>query len=143
MNNLKLVAFAITLLRSKCFHDRGFEEMFFDFYGSLHSSFGEMYLLAILDMGEYIIVMKMTMNIDEKVLKEVMESYDLATKTDAVDFALKELVRLEKLRKMGREGWGFTPQELKDSVDPNYDVDAMRVAESPEEYDAIKKTYEG
>ena len=87
--------------------------------------------------------MKMTMNIDEKVLKEVMESYDLATKTDAVDFALKELVRLEKLRKMGREGWGFTPQELKDSVDPNYDADAMRVAESPEEYDAIKKTYEG
>lgn len=84
-------------------------------------------------------VMKMTMHIDEKVLAEVMESYDIATKTDAVNFALKELDRLNKLRKMGKEGLGFTPQELMDAVDPDYDLDAISVAESPEEYNAIKK----
>jgi Arc/MetJ family transcription regulator len=83
--------------------------------------------------------MKMTMHIDEDVLEEVMREYDIATKTDAVNFALKELSRLEKLRKMGREGWGFSPQELKDAVDPDYDVEALRLAEMPEEYQASKK----
>ena len=81
----------------------------------------------------------MTMHIDERVLEEVMENYDIATKTDAVNFALKELSRLNKLRKMGKEGWGFSPEELKAAVDPDYDLDALSVAETPEEYEAIKK----
>jgi Arc/MetJ family transcription regulator len=83
--------------------------------------------------------MKMTMHIDEKLLEEVMKEYDIATKTDAVNFALKELSRLEKLRNFGREGLGFSPQELMDAVDPDYDLDAISVAESPEEYQALRK----
>ena len=54
--------------------------------------------------------MKMTMHIDEHILEEVMEDYDFATKTDAVNFALKELGRLKKLRKMMQEGLGFSAE---------------------------------
>ena len=54
-------------------------------------------------MVPYPVCMKMTMHIDEVVLEEVMVNYDFETKTDAVNFALKELDRLKKLRKMRKE----------------------------------------
>jgi Arc/MetJ family transcription regulator len=78
--------------------------------------------------------MKMTMHIDETLLEEVMEKYGLETKTDAVNFALKELDRRKKLRAFMREGLGFTAEELKASVDPNYDLESLRVAETPTKY---------
>ena len=81
----------------------------------------------------------MTMHIDEHILEEVMEDYDFATKTDAVNFALKELGRLKKLRKMMQEGLGFSAEELKDSVYPDYDLDALSVAETPAVYHVNKK----
>jgi len=76
----------------------------------------------------------MTMHIDEVLLEEVMEKYGLETKTDAVNFALKELDRRKKLRAFMREGLGFTSEELKASVDPDYDLDALQVAETPTKY---------
>jgi Arc/MetJ family transcription regulator len=78
--------------------------------------------------------MKMTMHIDEKLLEGVMETYGCETKTEAVDFALRELDRKARFREMVKSGMGMTPEELADSVDPNYDVQAMRVAESPSKY---------
>ena len=76
----------------------------------------------------------MTMHIDEVLLGEVMEKYGFETKTDAVNFALKELDRRKKLRAFMREGLGFTSEELKASVDPDYDLDALQVAETPSKY---------
>ena len=55
--------------------------------------------------------MKMTMHIDEKILEEVMDTFGCVTKTDAVDFALRELVRKRKLREFGKTGLGLTPEE--------------------------------
>jgi len=78
--------------------------------------------------------MKMTMHIDKDLLKRVMETYGYASKTEAVEMALKELDRKERLREFGRKGLGLTPDELADAVDPNYDLMAMRLAELPPKY---------
>ena len=75
--------------------------------------------------------MKMTMHIDEKILDEVMDTFGCVTKTDAVDFALRELVRKRKLREFGKTGLGLTPDELANAFYPDYDPMALRVAESP------------
>jgi Arc/MetJ family transcription regulator len=74
--------------------------------------------------------MKMTMHIDETILDEVMEAYGCTSKTEAVDFALRELLRKRKLREFGKSGLGLTPEELADAVLPGYDPLALRAAES-------------
>lgn len=79
--------------------------------------------------------MKMTMHIDEKLLKNVMEAYEIATKTEAVEMALKEMDRRTKLKHYAKHGLGLTPEQLRDAVDPNYDIIAMRNAGIPR-YDA-------
>jgi Arc/MetJ family transcription regulator len=77
--------------------------------------------------------MKMTMHIDEALLKRVMDTYELETKTDAVEYALKELDRRARLKKFMKEGLGLTAEELKDGVYPGYDPDqpfsGLKVAE--------------
>jgi len=75
--------------------------------------------------------MKMTMHIDETILAEVMDTFGCASKTEAVDFALRELVRKRKLREFGRTGLGLTPDELANAFYPDYDPMALRVAEPP------------
>ena len=81
--------------------------------------------------------MKMTMHIDETLLRRVMETYALETKTDAVEFALKELDRKARLKKFMKEGLGLSPDELKDAVYPGYDPDespSLKVAEDTPPY---------
>ena len=75
--------------------------------------------------------MKMTMHIDAKLLDEVMDTFGCVTKTDAVDFALRELVRKRKLREFGKTGLGLTPDELANAVLSGYDPLALRCAEPP------------
>ena len=75
--------------------------------------------------------MKMTMHIDEKILEEVMDTFGCVTKTDAVDFALRELVRKRKLRAFGKTGLGLTPDELANAVLPGYDPLALRGPQPP------------
>jgi Arc/MetJ family transcription regulator len=79
--------------------------------------------------------MKMTMHIDDALLKRVMETYELETKTDAVHFALRELDRRARLKGFMKDGLGLTKEELKDAVFPGYDPDAPRkIAEEPPPY---------
>lgn len=85
-------------------------------------------------MATYPLAMKMTMHIDEHLLDDVMERYGFATKTDAVHYALKELDRRKKLREFMQEGMGFSEEELKAAVSPDYDLDAIRAAETPAQY---------
>ena len=75
--------------------------------------------------------MKMTMHINEKLLDEVMDTFGCVTKTDAVDFALRELVRKRKLREFGKTGIGLTPDELANAVLPGYDPLALRGSSPP------------
>jgi Arc/MetJ family transcription regulator len=78
--------------------------------------------------------MKMTMHIDDDLLARVMEEYGLETKTDAVHFALRELDRRARLKVFAKEGLGLTPEELKDAVFPEYQLETMKVAEDEKPY---------
>ncbi|MBC8127337.1 MAG: type II toxin-antitoxin system VapB family antitoxin [Gloeobacteraceae cyanobacterium ES-bin-144] len=78
--------------------------------------------------------MKMTMHIDEALLDRVIEAYGYASKTEAVEMALRELDRRVRFKELGMRGLEMTPEEIGDAVDPNYDLNAMRVAETPTKY---------
>ncbi len=78
--------------------------------------------------------MKMTMHIDDGLLERVMAATGATSKTMAVDLALREMDRKAKLAKMCSEGLGLTPDELKDAIDPAYDLDDMRRRETPLTY---------
>lgn len=66
--------------------------------------------------------MKMTMHIDEALLERVMKDYGFASKTEAVEAALKEMDRQKRILEFRKNGLGLTPDELANAVDPNYDV---------------------
>lgn len=84
--------------------------------------------------------MKMTMHIDEDLLKRVMDEYEFVTKTEAVEAALKELDRRTRLEAFLKEKVEWGPDELKNSVAPGYDPIAMRVAETSGYYGHSGKT---
>jgi Arc/MetJ family transcription regulator len=78
--------------------------------------------------------MKMTLHIDDGLLARVMAVTGATSKTKAIDLALRELDRKAKLMKLSSEGLGLAPDELKDAVDPAYDLEALRRHESPAGY---------
>ncbi len=78
--------------------------------------------------------MKMTMHIDEALLTSVIREYGCESKTEAVEMALREADRRAKLKRFSKEGLGFTPEELKNSVDPDYRLETLRAAEGPHRY---------
>jgi Arc/MetJ family transcription regulator len=78
--------------------------------------------------------MKMTMHIDEDLLARVMEATGTASKTKAIDLALREMDRKAKLMKFAAAGLGLSADELKDALDPAYQLDEMRGREMPTHY---------
>lgn len=78
--------------------------------------------------------MKMTMHIDEKLLARVMKNHGFTSKTEAVAKGLAELDRRSRLMEIAKRGLSATPEQLKASVYPDYDIHALRVAEMPVPY---------
>lgn len=79
----------------------------------------------------------MTMNIDEALLDSVMAHTGAKTKTQAVDLALREFDRREKLNRVLERGMGdLSPAEIRNVLDPAYDLAALRAAETPAAYGA-------
>jgi len=78
--------------------------------------------------------MKMTMHIDEELLDRVIAAHGFASKTEAVDMALREMDRKDRLKEYFKNGLGLTPEELGNAFDPDYDVMALRVADMPKKY---------
>ncbi len=78
--------------------------------------------------------MKMTMHIDEALLAKVMKAAGTTSKTYAVDLALREMDRRATLMSLSAGGLGLGPDELKETVDPAYDLAAMRRSETPVTY---------
>jgi Arc/MetJ family transcription regulator len=78
--------------------------------------------------------MKMTMHIDDGLLARVMEATGANSKTKAIDLALREMDRRAKLTRLATEGLGLGPDALKESVDPAYDLAAMRERSTPVTY---------
>lgn len=70
--------------------------------------------------------MKMTMHIDEALLDEVKTAYGFESKTETINAALHEMDRKAKLRAYAKSGLGFTGMELRDAVEPGYDILASR-----------------
>lgn len=66
--------------------------------------------------------MKMTMHIDEGLLERVMRLHGCASKTEAVDLALRELERRHALAAYATSGLGLSADELREGVAPDYDV---------------------
>jgi Arc/MetJ family transcription regulator len=82
--------------------------------------------------------MKMTMHIDEDLLDRVVERFGCVSKTEAVDMALKEMDRKAAFRDFVKTGLGYTAEELKNAVAPDYDILAMRAAEPTSAYGSKK-----
>ena len=78
---------------------------------------------------------KMTMFIDESLLARVMKLTGLKTKTETVEFALRETERKTKLGKFlgARKTAGV---HWNGVVDPAYDLMRLRLAEKPPKYRA-------
>lgn len=76
----------------------------------------------------------MTMHIDEELLERVISTHGFASKTEAVDMALREMDRKARLKEYFKNGLGWTPEELRNAFDPDYDVMAFRAAEIPAKY---------
>jgi len=79
--------------------------------------------------------MKMTIEIPEDVLAEVMALTGRRTKREAVEFALREAARRARQRRILSEGLGLTPEQMaaeaapkpSDLLDaPDIDWDAVR-----------------
>jgi hypothetical protein len=71
--------------------------------------------------------MKMTMHIDEALLKRVVEAYDCESKTEAVEMALREMDRKVRYREFIKNGLGLTEEELADAVFPGYDPKNLNI----------------
>ncbi len=78
--------------------------------------------------------MKMTMFIDEGLLERVMKLTGLKTKTETVEFALRETERKKKLSEFLSRRKRLPASEWKNSLDPAYDLMALRAAEKPAKY---------
>ena len=76
--------------------------------------------------------MKMTLHIDDKLVARVMKFTGCKTKTDAIDYALKEIDRRAKLTDLLGDDWGMTSKDWAGAFNPNYDLAALRAAETPE-----------
>jgi Arc/MetJ family transcription regulator len=72
--------------------------------------------------------MKMTLHIDEALLDKVTSLYGCDSKTAAVDLALREMERRHALKSYAERGLGFTAAELRESVEPGYDVVESRLS---------------
>jgi len=78
--------------------------------------------------------MKMTMYVDDELLARVMQATGTTSKTKAIDLALREMDRKAKLIKLSEGGLGLAPDELKDALDPAYNLEEMRRGETPITY---------
>ncbi len=77
---------------------------------------------------------KMTLHIDEALLARVMEATGAATKTSAIDMALRELDRRATLVRLCEEGLGMDAAALKETVASDYHVETLRQSEMPVNY---------
>lgn len=82
----------------------------------------------------------MTMHIDDALLERVMVATGATSKTKAIDLALREMDRRAELIRITREGLGLEPGELKEVLDPAYDLEAMRLKETPVKYGRKPRT---
>lgn len=82
----------------------------------------------------YFICMKITLNVDPVLLRKAQQIAGTTSKTMAIDLALRDFVQRGSLLAALDNAQKLTPEEWGAAVDPNYDVMAMRVAETASTY---------
>lgn len=82
--------------------------------------------------------MKMTMHIDEALLKRVIDAYGYDSKTEAVEMALRELDRKARYREFVKNGLGLTDEEMADAVEPGYDPKLLKITSYAEDGNSSK-----
>ena len=82
----------------------------------------------------------MTLHIDEALLARVMSATGATSKTKAIDLALREMDRRATLLTLCSAGLGLEAAELKDAVDPAYNLEEMRRNETPISYGRKPRT---
>lgn len=75
--------------------------------------------------------MKTTIDLDEAKLERVMRLTGLATRKEAIDFALTEAERSARVRAILNQPFFKGVGETSPIVDPKYDIGAMRNADRP------------
>lgn len=81
--------------------------------------------------------MKLTVNLDQELLDNVVEITGSTTKTEAIMFALKEVQRRARLVEVLREGLGASESELKTMFDPDSAPDAISKKYSTSRVDSL------
>jgi Arc/MetJ family transcription regulator len=82
----------------------------------------------------YFCCMKITLNIDPVLLRKAQEIAGTSSKTTAIDLALRDFVQRGSLLAALNDAQKLSPEEWGAALDPNYDVMAMRVAETEATY---------
>lgn len=95
---------------------------------------GTKFRLPVWHACHTLLVMKMTMHIDEDVLAEVVKITGVESKTKAVETALTEMVRRHRLKTLGRKGLGLTSEELKKAWEDPFPEESLKAAEAPAAY---------
>lgn len=82
--------------------------------------------------------MKTTIELDEEKLRSIMRMTGISTMKEAVDWALTEAYRIATMNHIMENPW--EPGTIKDSIDPDYDIIAIRNASVPISYAGKTKT---
>jgi Arc/MetJ family transcription regulator len=75
--------------------------------------------------------MKTTVELDEEKLLRVMELTGLKTRKEAIDYALSQAERAAKIAKLFARP-RRSKDELKNALNPNYNLTALREQEKPQ-----------
>jgi putative antitoxin of VapBC-like toxin-antitoxin system len=73
---------------------------------------------------------KTTVELDEQKLRRVMELTGIKTRKEAIDYALGQAERAAKMAKLFKRPVR-TRSEIKDALDPSYDLTKLREREKP------------
>jgi putative antitoxin of VapBC-like toxin-antitoxin system len=73
---------------------------------------------------------KTTVELDEQKLRRVMELTGIKTRKEAIDYALGQAERAAKMAKLFTRPVR-TRSEIKDALDPSYDLTKLREREKP------------
>lgn len=88
--------------------------------------------MAVLTYGNHartVNRMKTTLEIDEKRLRSVMALTGIKTRRAAVEHSLRQAERLARLDRVVSRAW--TPEQMRNALDPSYDLAALRDADRP------------
>lgn len=78
--------------------------------------------------------MKLTINVDDALLKRVVAHTGCKTKTDAIHLALREIDRRARLVRTLEKGSGVAAKDLPHMFAPESDPVALRVADTAADY---------